>query len=299
MILFHDEIKKKKTTYEEVAKRLRHLINQNEPRLVYFLARTWKEQESVITYKQLREAIENGAVSEQMVDKWRQSYSKLVSETMLPNWISAIEAARDQFRERSQGSYIPGYDAMINWTREHAANWVVDITEDQRQAVNGLVQRAARLEFQTSDALARAIRPAVGLYPQQATANFNYYQRVRSSLLKDNPNMRVKTAEKRARDASIKYGDKQHRYRAQMIARTELAAAYNQSEDMAVRQAVMDGHMLPTTTKEALDSDDARVCKECKAMNSVRVPLGQPFPNGFQTPPFHPHCRCVTMYIES
>lgn len=299
MILFHDEIKKKKTTYEEVVKRLRHLINQNEPRLVYFLARTWKEQESVITYKELREAIENGAVSEQMVDKWRQSYSKLVSETMLPNWISAIEAARDQFRERSQGSYIPGYDAMINWTREHAANWVVDITEDQRQAVNGLVQRAARLEFQTSDALARAIRPTVGLYPQQAAANFNYYLRVRDALLENNPSMRVKTAEKRARDASIKYGAKQHRYRAQMIARTELAAAYNQSEEMAVRQAVMDGHMLPTTTKEALDSDDGRVCKKCKAMNGVRVPLGQPFPNGFQTPPFHPHCRCVTMYIES
>ncbi len=87
------------------------------------------------------------------MDKWRQSYSKLVADVMLPNWVSAIESAHDQFRERSNGLYDPGYDTMMKWTREHAANWVVDITKDQRLAINGLIQRATQLEFQTSDAL--------------------------------------------------------------------------------------------------------------------------------------------------
>ena len=101
MIIFRNDIQKGGKDYEEVAERLLRLINQNEPRMVYFLVRTWKEQESSLTYKELREAIEGGAVTEGMMDKWRQSYSKLVADVMLPNWVSAIESAHDQFRERS------------------------------------------------------------------------------------------------------------------------------------------------------------------------------------------------------
>ena len=298
MIIFRNEIQKGGKDYEEVAERLLRLINQNEPRMVYFLVRTWKEQESSLTYKELREAIEGGAVTEGMMDKWRQSYSKLVADVMLPNWMSAIESAHDQFRERSNGLYDPGYDTMMKWTREHAANWVVDITKDQRLAINGLIQRATQLEFQTSDALARAIRPTIGLYPGQATANFNYYQRVRDTLLENNPNMRVKTAEKRAKDAAIKYGAKQHRYRAQMIARTEIAAAYNNSEHEAVKQAIKDRIMLPTTEKTWLDAGDNRRCEICKGLNGTSLPIGQLFTCGFQVPPAHPHCRCVVIYVE-
>lgn len=173
----------------------------------------------------------------------------------------------------------------------------MEITEQQRAAINNLVQRAAQLQDQSVDSLARAIRPTVGLYTRQAVANLRYYQTVRQSLLDTNSNMRATTAERKAREAAIQYAAKQHRYRAMMIARTELVNAYNHGELGAVKQASREGK-LGEMKKRWVTADDDRVCEQCKALAGVALGLYDAFPGGYDAPTAHPHCRCVLIYQE-
>lgn len=271
-------------------------LSTKEPKLVRTMVWFWDNQHNNITYKQIREAIESGECPPEFIEQWRQEYSELVVSTMMPAWEAAIIAGRQQIARQFPHRYQPSYETMIDWTRDHAANWVVDITETQRKAINALVQRATTLEGQTPDSLAKVIRPTIGLYPQQATANMRYYQTVRQKLI--DGGSRISTAEKRALDAAIKYGAKQHRYRAQMIARTELVAAYNVSELRGVEQAIEDGHMSRNTIKRWSTSLDDRVCDACKLLEGVEVGVTEEFPNGFQTAPAHPNCRCAIEYID-
>lgn len=294
MIYFKNtEIKK---TAADTRALLLSFLSRKTPRLTRMMVWFWDKQHNNITYKQMREALEAGVCPPEFYDQWRQEYSELVMTALMPAWQEAIVEGRKQLLQRFPGRYQPSYDEMISWTADHAANWVIDITETQRKAINGLIQRATTLEGQTTDSLAKVIRPTIGLYPQQATANLRYYERVRAKHI-DSGLSAVKAEEKALR-AAVRYGEKQHRYRAQMIARTELVAAYNVSEQKGVEQAIKDGYMSRDTIKRWSTADDDRVCEHCKELEGKEVPVNALFSNGFLTPPAHPNCRCAVEYID-
>ena len=145
--------------------------------------------------------------------------------------------------------------------------------------------------------LATVIRPLVGLYPRQATANFRYFLNTRNTLLEANPNMRPTTAEKRAAELARKYAEKQHRYRAMNIARNELAVAYREGERLTVEQAQESG-LLGPCERVWIAARDERVCGICRAMNGRRAKEGESFtlPNGRTTYTTQGHitCRCTS-----
>lgn len=278
--------------------RLRSLLNSAEPQLVRFLVRMWGTQSSDITYAELRKMILTGAIDADTMERWRQDYSRLVTESMMPAWQEMIDAAVSDFSRRwPLWSFDPNTEQIAEYTARHAAELVTNSTGQQIEAIRAMVRRAATVQDMTVDQLAYVIRPTIGLYKGQAVANLNYYNAVKTTLLKDNPTMRITTAEKRAREAAVKYAEKQHRYRAHMISRTELAFGYNNGEYNGIRQAQAQGY-LGRMRKRAVSAGDERVCHICKAMNGTVVDLDSPFPNGSLIPPFHPHCRCVVDYIE-
>lgn len=294
MIYFRDaKIEKSATATRNL---LLAFLSQKQPKLARMMVWFWQKQYNNITYKQMREALEAGVCPPEFYDQWRQEYSELVVTTLMPAWQDAIIEGRKQLVQQFSGRYQPSYEAMIDWTADHAANWVVDVTEAQRKAINGLIQRATILEGQTADSLAKIIRPTIGLYPQQATANLRYYENVREKHIESG--LSAAKAEEKALHAAVKYGERQHRYRAQMIARTELAAAYNVSEQKGVEQAIKDGYMSVNTIKRWSTADDDRVCNHCKEMEGKEVPINELFSNGFLTPPAHPNCRCAVEYID-
>ena len=49
---------------------------------VEFLVGFWKDQEDAFTYKEIRQAILDGAISEETMRLWMQDYSILVAENM-------------------------------------------------------------------------------------------------------------------------------------------------------------------------------------------------------------------------
>lgn len=281
-------------------KKLRGFLDQAEPRVVYFLVSLWRSEERAITYKELREAILDGDLPPTVLEDWQQDYSRFVVDHMLPAWEAAIQTAAAEI-EKAHGGFIfkPMGAGVLEWTASRAAQFVTNSTEEQVKAVRALVQRAAQLEGRSVDALARAIRPTVGLTIQQSTANFNYYNRLIENGVK----------EKKALDLSIQYAGRQHRYRGYNIARTELAFAYNQGSYQGVRQAQEQGYM-GAVQKVWCTAEDERVCPVCGGMDGLVIGLEADFP--FQTriatpdnptvrkvPPAHPSCRCTVGRLSS
>ena len=278
--------------------RLLEFLEQKEPRLVRFLTRLWRQQETDITYAELRQMILTGQIDAATMERWQQDYSRFVTENLMPAWREMIGEAVGAFQERwPTWSFDPNTEQIAAYTARHAAELVTSSTGQQIEAIRAMVQRAATVQDLTVDQLSQVIRPTIGLYKDQAVANLNYYNTVRDTLLKQNPSMRRETAEKRAREAAVKYAAKQHRYRAYMIARTELAFGYNAGEYYGVRQAQAQG-LLGRVRKKNVDAGDDRVCPACKGMRGMVLDLDDPFPSGRMFPPHHPHCRCVEDILE-
>lgn len=299
MLILKSQIRKaKKNDYMEASRQLRQFLKLEEPKLGRIMVWHWNKQINNITYKEIKEAILNGEIDEKTMYKWLQDYSKLINNEFVPRWIETAKIAQEQLKRMIEGfSYQYSLSYINYFVENRAAELVVDMTETQRKAINGLVQQAIKFEEQSIDSLAYLIRPTIGLYPQQAKANFNYYQTIRKNLLETNPTMKQATAEKLALKKTIQYGDMQHRYRANMIARTELCNAYNSGEFGAVEGAINEG-LIGDCSKTWVDSGDVRACNVCKSLNGTTIKMNELFLNKYQHPTAHPHCRCVLIYTE-
>lgn len=286
-------------------KALRAFLDANEPRLVLFLVTFWNNQERAITYKELREAILAGEIDPEWLEQWQQDYSVFVTTYLQPLWLAAIDSAANDLQEWLKANnrtdvmdwFDPVADGIKEWVSQRAAEFVTNSSQEQMDAIRAVVQRAAVMEDMTVDKLARAIRPMVGLTKQQAVANMNYYQ----TLLRNG------ISETKARDLSIRYAARQHRYRGYNIARTELSFSFNKGADDGARQAQEYG-VLGDLEKVWDAAEDERTCPICGALDGQRIAMNEEFdfptklaatnPGIRRTPPAHPSCRCGVKYVE-
>lgn len=81
------------------------------------------------------------------------------------------------------------------------------------------------------------------------------------------------------------------RYRATMIARTEMVAASNQGLIEAFTQAELEEYRWLTAEDERVDE----ICGENEEVGAIG--LGEAFPSGDDAPPAHPNCRCVLIPV--
>lgn len=299
-LVFHDgrfipEAHIQKSTEASKALRLlRSFLDKNEPGLVRFLLNTWNSQGNAITYKELREAILNGDLDPKLLEEWMQDYSRFVVKYLHPQWEEAMIVANTALEAKYPAWYFnPMADGVRNWVDTHAAEFVTNVTTTQIEALRAVVQRAAVLEDMSVDELSRAIRPMIGLTKPQATANMNYYEKLRASGV----------SPKQAREKSIRYAARQHRQRAYTVARTELASAYNQGAYEGTKQAQAAG-LIGAVVKVWCTADDERVCSICGSLEGVEVAMDDDF-NGAsrswstrRTAPAHPGCRCAIIYNE-
>ena len=277
-------------------RKIRKFLNAKEPELVFFLQTLWRNQQKAITYKELREAILYGELSEQLIQDWYQDYSRFVIEKVAPLWQEAMREANKPFMEAMpRYIYNPMQREVIEWTNNRAAAFVTSVTRDQVQAMREVIKRATQLHDMNVDELARAIRPMVGLDYRQAIANQNYYKTMIDNGVKP----------KEALEKSIKYSARQNRHRGYRIARTELTFAYNQGSYYGTKQAQAQG-LLGTVEKVWCTASDERTCDICAALEGQRIGIDDDFdfktkliePGIKRVPPAHPHCRCTVLYEE-
>lgn len=276
--------------------RLNTFINANEPKLAKMLVNLWNNQGNAITYKEIREALLNGDLTETMISDWQQDYSKFVVEKLSPIWDSAIRDAAVEYEQRYPSFHFNStHIGVRQWNATNAARFVTNATTQQIEGLRAVIKKVTELDGMNVNELARVIRPMVGLYHQQTIANLNFYQK-----LLDNG-----VSEKVAREKSIRYSARQHRYRAQMIARTELAFSWNHGKFESVKQCQSEG-LMGKCRKVWITADIERTCDFCAALDMKEIEMDEDFP--IQTslrsemvkkvPPAHPHCMCVVNYEE-
>lgn len=203
----------------EVLKRFEEFLKSdaaNAP--VEILCSFWKDQQSVITYKELRQAVADGYLSQQIFRDWQQDYSKPVSSQLSETWKAAMSLGHTgqpifdglDFEYNSQST------GALKWINQRGASFVTASTQEQKEAIAALLEKKTRDEHSV-DELARLIRPCIGLTEGQAKANVKYYDSIVTSLKKDHPRMSKESAEKKARTAAQKYAERQQRERAMLI----------------------------------------------------------------------------------
>lgn len=302
MIVFYSKVLKSKPNYNQSIKRIRNLIDKQQPQLVFLLAKEWKNQQNYFTYKDIRQGLLDGSINNSMIKAWQDSYTQFISTHLAPIWTQTMNnAAKNISNKYTSFSFNPTTANIRNWTANHAGELIVQLTNTQAKGINSLIQMAATTGMSV-DELAKCIRPTIGLYSGQVTANFNYYQSVKNNLLKNNPHMKQSTATKIATEKALKYAEKQHMYRAMNIARTELAFAYNRGELESIKQAVQQGYM-GHTVKRWVTAGDNRVCPICRSLEGEEAELETEYnlksKSDGLTPPAHPSCRCCLEYFET
>lgn len=272
---------------QTVLDKINSFIDASSPKLATFLHHQMNQQQNAVTYKELCEAIYQGQFPLSYLTKWQQDYSQFIVDYYSPMVNKAVQqAVIDLAGEYAGAIFDPQIGLMDDYIKNHGGKLIKDITETQYKAINNLVRQASMTETMTVDQLARAIRPCIGLTQRQAQYVKHYYD----SLIDQG------YSPKAALEKQSTYAAKVHRQRAQTIAETEMAYAYNEAADAVVQQNIKDGYFDPGVEKYWLTAADELVCDECGAIDGETVPIDADFSIGVKLPPAHPRCRCAVGY---
>jgi SPP1 gp7 family putative phage head morphogenesis protein len=273
--------------YRTVLEKLRAFLKAEEPVVVRWLVTLWDQQQAAVTYKEIRDDILNGSFTIDKLQAWQQDYSRFVAEKLAPKWQQAMEEAAKAHVDNSADIFDPFSQAVQAWIEQHGSELAVNLTQVQHEALKAVILQAAVAGKYGPDELARVIRPMVGLTPSQARGCLRYYEALRQDG----------AGPKKALEGALRYAANAHRYRAQNIARTELAFAFNQGAHMTIQHAQAQGYM-GEVKKKWVTADDERVCELCGPLDGVTVDQDENFPGAGSVPPRHPSCRCVVVYQE-
>ncbi len=283
---------------QSTLQKLNAYLNQTEPEAVEFLYRDLTGMQNAVTYKELREAYMAGSLTDAQFETWQTQYAQMVNNDLKPKWEAAANEAAEQMKAQyPYFLYNPQASASMDWISQHGAELVTNLAQEQKDAINTMIQHVSGYTAMTPDKAAMIIRPTIGLTVPQAMANARYREAVKEAYLQAHPKAKPETAEKKAKDAAAKYGAKQHRYRAQSIARTELAFGYNAGAYGATKDAQAQGY-IGDCKKKWLTAFDERVCPYCAVMDEETRNMDELFSNGKMLPPGHPMCRCAVAYEE-
>lgn len=279
----------------DVEEVLRRYTDSRHPVIARWLYSTWNAQREDLKYQEIRNAIRDGELSPEVLERWQQEYALLITEHLSREWEKAILygatyiAAAVQRRLKAPG-WRPDLSSVwaqrvAEWIQTRGTRLAVDLTQRQHDAVKAVIRHHLLVDPVPVEELARRIRPIIGLTAREAQAVQNY----RQELLEQG--MDPSKVEHWAQN----YAGYLHRRRALRIARTETASAFNYGQLETMRQAVREG-LVSEVYKVWWTARDERVCLACGPLHGRRVRLEEPFPNGAYAPPLHPMCRCTVLY---
>ena len=276
--------------------------NIDEP--VRWLVRFWQDQAAVMLYRELREIVIGETDPESLFDIWFQDYSKMLSERMTPVWEQAfLEGWKNNSLFCGAEDVISSESWVRSWIVDHTGDLITNCCNEQVSAIRYLIAEAESLNMSSAET-ARYIRPTIGLTERQAAANLKYYNSIKERLTTDHPRMKPESIERKAREAASKYAERQQQYRAEPIARSEIAHAYHHGADAFVREAVTTGN-LPEMEKEWSTALDGHVCASCAALEGTKIGMDDEFKTvsgrreiATSIPPLHPRCKCAVKYVR-
>lgn len=172
----------------------------------------------------------------------------------------------------------------VQWAAERSATLITAITDTQRANVRELVAQSVGGRRDVR-ATARLLRDTLGLTERQTVAVARFRARLESD------GVAADVLDRRAN----RYAQAQLRYRAEVVARTEVMDAANEGQQALWREAKNRGTLNPQRTRRVwIATMDERLCPACEPLDETTAPLEGPFPGGVFRPPLHAQCRCTT-----
>jgi SPP1 gp7 family putative phage head morphogenesis protein len=300
---YPDYLKPIPVNTRDIVGAMRGHLNAAEPKVQRWLYSTWTAEREAIKYQELRNAVRDSQVPAKWIQNWQLEYADFVNERLAPQWEDSMVAASGHLTTEAARQGIAFTEELSRakireWIGHRGGELIVYMRESQYRAVrNVLLHYTSGPDAVGPRELGRIIRPIIGLTPKQATAVKNY----RDSLMKQVAAGDM--TKKRATHLVGNYSGYLHRIRAERIARTETAFAYNRGMFEQMRQARDTGVIKNSLiVKEFLTAADERVCPHCGPLDGETIELEQTFPGATQrlpnlfTPPLHPSCRCAVVY---
>lgn len=268
---------------------LRQSVTPEGRRVVRFLFNTWNAQADEVKDQELRNAVTTGELSGPVFAQWRRDYVRMLNEQMIPSWRRMIEAGSDTILNPQPFSVLRNVD---DWINARGGELIVDITEQQRLAVRGLLRHFNVNQPLSPHEMGRMLRPVVGLTQRQSGAVRRLHQTLTDQGLP-----------RRAVLHQVgNYATRLRRFRAERIARTETAFAFNFGQHAQMRQKIEDGEFSGPVVKTWLTAQDELVCPWCAPLNGQQIGFEETYPAVTKripntlVPPAHPMCRCSISY---
>jgi SPP1 gp7 family putative phage head morphogenesis protein len=180
------------------------------------------------------------------------------------------------------------------WATKESALLVTNVVEEQRITIRDYASRASMGEFAPRQ-MARGLRDVVGLTPAQGVWVENFRAREIASRMAQGASFDQAFTGSEA--ATARYHARIHRYRTEMIARTEIMRAASEGREEAWAQGLEEGFISPLWGKQWVTDNDERTCDQCGSLDGFIIGLNEGFPDG--DPPVHPACRCDVILVPS
>ncbi|NBO54410.1 MAG: hypothetical protein EBU84_07410 [Actinobacteria bacterium] len=185
-----------------------------------------------------------------------------------------------------QGAFNVTNPEVINVARNLSVELSTNLNTTARQTIRQIITDAVEGNITRVEA-ANRIKQLVGLIPQHAKAVENYYNKMLADGVKKS------LAKKRAKE----YAERLLRYRADTIARTEIARAVGTGQTEYWKQMRNEGFLPPEARRVWITAQDERVCPTCGPMNGVLADIDGFFETGAGAVEYpqatHPRCRCT------
>jgi hypothetical protein len=267
--------------------------------LTRWLYSTWNANADVIKDQEIRNAIRDGEILPSWVEGWRQNYASMINEKLAPRWEAAMMKGARRVINGISGLGIEHEFMLLgptveNFIAQRGGELIVDLTLEQSKAMRNLLRRHLIQSPISNRHLAQLIRPLVGLTNQENAAVSRLY----TSLLEDG------VPPDKALHQALNRASFYRRRRAERIARTEMAYAYNFGAYHAVQDLQSSDVLEPNErfVKEWSANIGPRTCYWCRELDGETVEMGETFPAVTRripntlAPPAHPNCRCVILY---
>jgi hypothetical protein len=247
---------------------LRSALDAAEPRFIRILSSTRAKQVDTLTFRAIEQAIANGVLSLDILERWRQDYARIVTQHLDPLLTQIAQLA---------GPGLEGNQPLRAALLRQEMNLANNLTNQQVKAIRALVYRGYAKGW-SETTIAQYLRPIIGLSAPQAAA----VERYQAGLIANG--VRLSTAQRQAQQ----YASRLWRQRALTIARTELASAYAVGEEAFIRHQQAHGR-LGAIRRVWRTAGDERVCDTCGPLDGTVVQF---------IPPLHPLCRCSVEYEQ-
>lgn len=279
---------------------LNGIITAEKPKLTRWLQSTWKANGNAISDREIQEAIVSGDILPSWVDAWQQNYARFINERLAPRWEAAMMKGGRRLINGIGGLGIEHEFMLLgptveNWIAQRGGELIVGLTENQATAMRNLLRRNLIQSPISNRNLAQLVRPLIGLTNQESAAVSRLY----TNLLEDGV-----STEQSLRQAVRRTSFYRNR-RADRIARTEMAYAYNNGAYHAVQDLVSSDVLEQGEyfVKEWSANLGERTCYWCQELDGKIVGIDETYPAITRTipntfvPPAHPNCRCVIIYV--